>query len=150
MTKRKKEYEKQKLISESSDKLMKNLSKTYNTSNLKGILEKIENTRQEELEQLEKRYRDIITDKDKQHKEFLEEIDQLMLEQENEINDLKQKNETLNFQLEKVQQEKEQIKNLLETERFQHKERQSSFEVEKKNLQISLQQLVRGLFSKDY
>jgi len=115
----KNEYEKYKLMSESSDKLMKSLTKTYNTTDIKGILEKIESSRQEELDHLENRYKQILLEKDKQHKEFLEEIDQLMLEQENEINDLKQKNEGFQQQTENYEREKDYIKILLESERNQ-------------------------------
>jgi len=106
-------------MSESSDKLMKSLTKTYNTTDIKGILEKIESSRQEELDHLENRYKQILLEKDKQHKEFLEEIDQLMLEQENEINDLKQKNEGFQQQTENYEREKDYIKILLESERNQ-------------------------------
>jgi len=137
----KNEYEKYKLMSESSDKLMKSLTKTYNTSNLKGIIDKIESTRQEELEHLEVRYKQILIEKDKQHKEFLEEIDQLMLEQENEINDLKQRNDYLQLQLENMDNEKEYLKEVLESERNQFKGQNSVLEVEKNQLNLLIEQM---------
>lgn len=129
-------------MSESSDKLMKNLTKTYNTSNLKGIIDKIESTRQEELEHLELRYKQILFEKDKQHKEFLEEIDQLMLEQENEINDLKQRNDHLQTHLENMDNEKEYLKEVLESERNQFTGKNSVLEVEKNQLNLLIEQMV--------
>lgn len=102
----------------STDRLVQSLSKAYHTEDLRGVLEKIEAARQDELEQLERRYREIVMDKDKQHKEFLEEIDQLMLEQENEISDLKQKNDYLQLQFHDLSQERNYLRQALEAEKI--------------------------------
>ena len=110
---------------------------------MRGILEKIESSRQDELEQIEKRYRDIILEKDKQHREFLEEIDQLMLEQENEVSDIKQKNDGLQIQVHNYQQERDYVKNFLEAENNKLKEKLEFVEIENNQLTITLNQLVR-------
>jgi len=137
----KNEYEKYKLISESSEKLMKSLTKTYNTSNIKGVIEKIESSRQEEIEQLENKYKQILLEKDKQHKEFLEEIDQLMLEQENEINDLKEKSDHLQQQTDNHESEKNYLKSLLESEKNQFTGKIHALDSEKIQLQEILETL---------
>ncbi len=88
-----------------NDNLIKNLKNSNSSNNLKEVVEKLEKTKQEEIFQLESRYQTLLTEKDLQHKEFLEEIDQLMLEQENEINEIKQKNYEFVAQLRELQEE---------------------------------------------
>jgi len=121
---------------------MKSLTKTYNTSNIKGVIEKIESSRQEEIEQLENKYKQILLEKDKQHKEFLEEIDQLMLEQENEINDLKEKSDHLQQQTDNHESEKNYLKSLLESEKNQFTGKIHALDSEKIQLQEILETLV--------
>jgi hypothetical protein len=118
-----KEYEKQKLVATTNDNLIKNLKSTNNTNSLKEIIERLEKTKQEELHQIEQRYQNMLIEKDVQHKEFLEEIDQLMLEQENEINEIKQKNDELVLQLRQVQEENTELHNILESQRDENENR---------------------------
>jgi vacuolar-type H+-ATPase subunit I/STV1 len=87
----------------SNDALIKTLKGSYNTNNFKEVLDKIEKAKQEEFSEVDQRYHGMLAEKDLQHKEFLEEIDQLMLEQENEISELKEKNDQLTQQLERLQ-----------------------------------------------
>lgn len=108
-----KEYEKQKLIATNNDNLIKNLKATNQSHNLKEIMEKLEKAKQEEILQIEQRYQGLLAEKDIQHKEFLEEIDQLMLEQENEINEIKQKNDELTIQLHQLQVENQELKEVI-------------------------------------
>lgn len=89
------DLEKQRFTASSNENLLKNLQSVQSNISQKDFIDKFEKSRQEELIQMEQRYQMLLNEKDTQHKEFLEEIDQLMLEQENEIADLKEKNELL-------------------------------------------------------
>ncbi len=59
---------------------MMNLQRTNFEEGTQEIIDRIEKIKQEEINQLENRYHNILAEKDGQHREFLEEIDQLMLE----------------------------------------------------------------------
>lgn len=113
----KKENEELKLSMLRSESTNADMRTSITSKGTKEAFDNWEQNKKSEVERIENFYKEKLRFQEEEHKSILEEVDKLILEQENEMAELKRVNEELTFKLKETMREAEMYKAELVAER---------------------------------